>query len=248
MAEKIPGASRPPERTHGPRTNQSRTASVGVGRSVGTGPINVKTALTFGLTWSSAVVLAAGDSTRMGTPKALLAAPDGQPFVVRISRAFADAGVERVAVVTGVGPRQYCRGCCGRRHCRRPVRLVRNPDPGRGQLSSLWTGMDAAVAPDTEALLMTLVDVPMLSAATVEAVVGEWRRTQAPIVRPASGRCTGTRCSSIGRSSTSCARRRSRAAPRPWCDVTRRASSTSCRPTTAACATSTRPRTMPPPA
>src|SRR5688572_1149593 len=45
MAERIPDASRPPERTHGPRTNQSRTASVGVGRSVGTGPINVKVAL-----------------------------------------------------------------------------------------------------------------------------------------------------------------------------------------------------------
>ena len=69
--------------------------------------------------------------------------------------------------------------------------MVRNPDPGRGQLSSLWTGMAAAVTPDTEALLMTLVDVPMLSAATVEAVVDEWRRSRAPIVRPAIGAAHG---------------------------------------------------------
>ncbi len=75
----------------GHETNQSRTASVGVGRSVGTGRINVKAALT-SARMVAAVVLAAGDSTRMGTPKALLAAPDGQPFVVRIVRAFTDAG------------------------------------------------------------------------------------------------------------------------------------------------------------
>ena len=38
---------------------------------------------------------------------------------------------------------------------------------------------------------MTLVDVPMLSAATVEAVVDAWRRTKAPIVRPAVGSAHG---------------------------------------------------------
>ena len=34
---------------------------------------------------------------------------------------------------------------------------------------------------------MTLVDVPLVSPATVSAVVGAWRRTRAPIVRPARG-------------------------------------------------------------
>ena len=47
--------------------------------------------------------------------------------------------------------------------------------------------MDAVLEVDTQGLLMTLVDVPMLSAATVEAVVSEWRRSRAPIVRPAVG-------------------------------------------------------------
>ena len=49
----------------------------------------------------AAVVLAGGDSSRMGSPKALLPAPDGQLFVVRIVRAFADAGIPSIAVVTG---------------------------------------------------------------------------------------------------------------------------------------------------
>jgi molybdenum cofactor cytidylyltransferase len=138
----------------------------------------------------AAVVLAAGDSTRMGSPKALLAAPDGQPFVVRISRAFTAAGITHVAVVTGAAHPQIVEAV----HAAvlpPTVFVVRNPDPSRGQLSSLWTGMDAVVTPDTEAVLMTLVDVPMLSPATVEAVVNEWRRTGAPIVRPAIGAVHG---------------------------------------------------------
>ena len=34
------------------------------------------------------IILAAGDSTRMGSPKAVLQAPDGDSFVVRIIRTF----------------------------------------------------------------------------------------------------------------------------------------------------------------
>jgi molybdenum cofactor cytidylyltransferase len=131
-------------------------------------------------------VLAAGDSTRMGAPKALLLAPDGQPFVVRVCRAFTDAGVERVVVVTGVAHAAIAEAAAAAA-LPSTVAIVRNPDPGRGQLSSLWTGMDELVSPETEAMLMTLVDVPMVGAATVEAVVREWRRSRAPIVRPALG-------------------------------------------------------------
>jgi molybdenum cofactor cytidylyltransferase len=64
---------------------------------------------------------------------------------------------------------------------------VRNPDPSRGQISSLWVGMDAAADPGLDALLMTLVDVPMVRTSTVRAVVDAWRASHAPIVRPAIG-------------------------------------------------------------
>jgi molybdenum cofactor cytidylyltransferase len=138
----------------------------------------------------AAVVLAAGDSTRMGRPKALLPAPDGDPFVVRICRAFLDAGIEDLAVVTGAAHGQIVEAV-GRVSPPLPVRVVRNPDPSRGQLSSLWTGMEAVLTPATEALLMTLVDVPMLSAATIDAVVQAWRQSRPPIVRPAIGDAHG---------------------------------------------------------
>jgi molybdenum cofactor cytidylyltransferase len=134
----------------------------------------------------AAVLLAAGDSTRMGRPKALLPDPEGRPFVARIVRTFTSAGLDRLVVVTGAQHDAIVSaladdGLGGSASC------VRNPDPSRGQISSLWVGMDAAVTPDLDALLMTLVDVPMVRASTVRAVIDAWRRSRAPIVRPAVG-------------------------------------------------------------
>ena len=47
--------------------------------------------------------------------------------------------------------------------------------------------MDAVVNADTEGILVTLVDVPMVAVSTVTRVVTAWQRTRAPIVRPAIG-------------------------------------------------------------
>ena len=134
----------------------------------------------------AAVILAAGASTRMGSPKALLPDPEGRTFVARVARTFADAGIDRIIVVTG---QQHDAIDAALTADAPPVmpRCVRNPDPSRGQLSSLWVGLDAAAEQDAEAVLVTLVDVPMVRASTVRAVVDGWRRTGAPIVRPAIG-------------------------------------------------------------
>ena len=122
----------------------------------------------------------------MGSPKALLTTPDGRPFVASVVRAFAAAGLTNIVIVTG---RDHDAVVDAVRADAPPVlpRFARNPDPSRGQLSSLWTGMDAAVDSSTEALLMTLVDVPRIAPATIAAVVERWRSTTAPIVRPAIG-------------------------------------------------------------
>jgi CTP:molybdopterin cytidylyltransferase MocA len=122
----------------------------------------------------------------MGSPKALLPTPDGRPFVSSIVRAFAAAGIIDIVIVTG---RDHDRVVEAVRGDAPPVepRFACNPEPSRGQLSSLWVGMDAVIAPTTAAMLVTLVDVPLISPATVTAVVDTWRRTGAPIVRPALG-------------------------------------------------------------
>ena len=122
----------------------------------------------------------------MGSPKALLATPSGRPFVAAIARTLAAAGVTDLVVVTGGDHDRIVEAVRADAPSVMP-RFARNPDPSRGQLSSLWVGMDAAVTDETEGLMVTLVDVPMVSAATVTAVIGEWRRTRAPIVRPAIG-------------------------------------------------------------
>jgi molybdenum cofactor cytidylyltransferase len=133
----------------------------------------------------TAVILAAGESTRMGTPKALLLDPDNRAFVARIVRTFASADVTEMIVVTGS---QHDAIEAVLTADRPPVspRLVRNPDPARGQLSSLWAALDA-LDPTTDGMLMTLVDVPMVGVATVRAVIDAWQQQRPPIVRPAIG-------------------------------------------------------------
>jgi molybdenum cofactor cytidylyltransferase len=132
------------------------------------------------------VILAAGDSTRMGFPKALLLTRDGKPFVATIVATFAAAGISDIVVITGRDHERIVDALADEPLAVLP-RIVRNPDPSRGQLSSLLTGMDAVVTPDTPAMVVTLVDVPLLRSETVRLVVSEWRRSRAPIVRPAIG-------------------------------------------------------------
>jgi len=122
----------------------------------------------------------------MGSPKALLPAPDGRPFVARVVATLRSAGLHSIAVVTGRDHDAIVE-VLSQAGLLPQVIVARNPDPSRGQLSSLWTGMDAVVTDRSEGVLVTLVDVPMVAESTVTTVVREWQRTRAPIVRPAIG-------------------------------------------------------------
>ena len=132
------------------------------------------------------IILAAGDSTRMGSPKAALATPDGQTFVTRIVGTLRDAGVTDLVIVTG-RHHDAVVDAIARQRLLVPPRIVRNPDPSRGQLSSLLAGMDAVVTHSGDGVMMTLVDVPLVRVDTVTAVIDAWRESRAPIVRPAIG-------------------------------------------------------------
>jgi len=122
----------------------------------------------------------------MGSPKALLLTRDGKPFVTAIVATFAAAGISDIVVITGRDHQRIADALANEPWVVLP-RIVRNPDPSRGQLSSLLTGMDAVAGPDVPAMVVTLVDVPLLRSETVRLVMSEWRRTRAPIVRPAIG-------------------------------------------------------------
>jgi molybdenum cofactor cytidylyltransferase len=132
------------------------------------------------------IVLAAGESTRMGTPKALLPDQSGHPFVARVVRTFLAAGIDELVVVTGSCHDAIVSALEQDRLPAMP-RIVRNNDPSRGQLSSLWAGLDAVEHLALEALLMMPVDVPMVKASTVRTVIDAWRRGGPPLARPVMG-------------------------------------------------------------
>jgi molybdenum cofactor cytidylyltransferase len=131
-----------------------------------------------------AIVLAAGRSSRMGRAKATLPAGDGQTFLTRIVRTFLDAGVDDVIVVVGHDADAIAASFSD---SGLPARFVVNREYDRGQLSSLLAGLNAIDRPGVSAALVTLVDVPLVSASTVRTVIERYRGTRAAIVRPTSG-------------------------------------------------------------
>jgi molybdenum cofactor cytidylyltransferase len=135
------------------------------------------------------VILTAGDSSRMGSPKALLPDPSGVPFLLRILHTLHDAGVDDIVVVTGRHHDPITRMLAAAEPSPRP-RVVRNTEPSRGQLSSLQLGMSEVNGDETAGMLVTLVDIPLVGVDTVRQVVEAWRRSRAPIVRPI---CAGRR-------------------------------------------------------
>jgi CTP:molybdopterin cytidylyltransferase MocA len=130
-----------------------------------------------------ALVLAAGKSTRMGRTKALL--PLGnETFVSRIVRTFRLAGVEDIVVVVGHDAARVSEELS---RLDAPPRTIVNADYESGQLSSILAGLRTVDRPGVAAMLMTLVDVPLVSAETVRAVLMRYRTTSAPVVRPVNG-------------------------------------------------------------
>jgi CTP:molybdopterin cytidylyltransferase MocA len=129
-----------------------------------------------------AIILAAGASTRMGRCKALLpAGPAGLPFVVTLAGAMLAGGADDVVIVTAaerteIGAALDAAGI--------PARVLTNPDPERGQLSSLLIAINLIDQPGVRAALMTPVDLPRIAPDTVRAVLDAYRRTGAPLVRP----------------------------------------------------------------
>jgi molybdenum cofactor cytidylyltransferase len=131
-----------------------------------------------------AVVLAAGKSSRMGRPKALLPVDQADTFLTRILRTLQEADVEDLVVVVGHEAEAVVASVLERGLS---PRFVVNEQYESGQLSSVLAGMTFIDRPGVTAMLMTLVDVPLVSAPTVRAVIDRYRRTHAVVVRPVSG-------------------------------------------------------------
>ncbi len=123
------------------------------------------------------VVLAAGESRRMGFPKPLLEFA-GETFLDRLLLGFS-AHCSPVIAVLGYHAARVAGGI--RRASLASV--VTNPEPERGMLSSLQCGL-RAVPDDCVGAVFTPVDYPCTQPATVGALVDALIASGAPVVIP----------------------------------------------------------------
>jgi CTP:molybdopterin cytidylyltransferase MocA len=119
----------------------------------------------------------------MGSPKALLEWR-GETFLGRLARIHkvCDGGV---IVVVGHGAKEILAAASGLQD----AKIVVNPHPELGQLSSLQCGL-AALPPDAAAFLFTPVDHAPVSETTVARLLGEFEASGKPLAIP---RCRGRR-------------------------------------------------------
>ncbi len=120
------------------------------------------------------LLLAAGQSTRMGDANKLLVDVLGKPMVVHAIDAMLGSKVDPVIVVTG-HQADAVRAAIGDR----PVRLVYNPDYAAGLSTSLKAGLDA-LPEDAAGVLVALGDMPMIRARDIDRLIAAFN--------PAKGR------------------------------------------------------------
>lgn len=118
------------------------------------------------------VILAAGDSSRMGTDKALLPCPPSTGSRSPSGLTFLSAAIHSLSVSTdfvvvvagkneaALAPIAYAHGAS----------IVINPDPSRGQFSSLRVGLREVLNRGRDAAIITLVDRPPANMATVQSL------------------------------------------------------------------------------
>jgi molybdenum cofactor cytidylyltransferase len=133
---------------------------------------------------AAGVVLAAGRSQRMGTPKAMLRV-DERSFLERTVTALREGGCETVVVVAGPqgdADADAVAVAAGGLD----AAVARNRDGASEQLASLRLAL--ATLPDGVGAAVVLpVDAPTVGGMVVAALLARWRQSGAPVVLPACG-------------------------------------------------------------
>jgi molybdenum cofactor cytidylyltransferase len=124
-----------------------------------------------------AMILAAGESKRMGRPKLLL--PYGEKTIIEtIVETVVSSNVENTLIILGSDGEKI-----EEKIKNSPVKIVYNRDFRSGMLSSVQCGFKA-VPEETRAVLVVLGDQPKISADVINKLIDAYKSTGKGIVLP----------------------------------------------------------------
>ncbi len=136
------------------------------------------------------VLMAAGASSRLGTPKQLLPVA-GEPMVCRVARTALASDAAAVVVVTGAHA-EAVRAALAPLEATAQGRLVmvHHPEWARGQAGSMQAGL-AALPPAIDAVVFLPVDQPNVTAALLRRLAREWRAGAGLVAPEVNGEVRG---------------------------------------------------------
>jgi molybdenum cofactor cytidylyltransferase len=123
------------------------------------------------------IVLAAGQSSRLGRPKQLLPI-HGEPLIRHTLRRVLASSLDQVILVVGHEADDVRTAVADL-----PVACVFNPDAAAGQSTSVRAGL-AALSPEAEAAVFILGDQPGVDPNVIDTLIASWRESGAPVVVP----------------------------------------------------------------
>jgi molybdenum cofactor cytidylyltransferase len=124
-----------------------------------------------------ALILAAGESRRMGQSKLLLPYKD-KTIIETVVQNVVSSVVDNTLLVVGSGRKKI-----EEKIINYPVKVTFNPDYGLGMLSSVHCGLKA-VPCETQAVLVVLGDQPTISTATIDRLINAYKKSSKGIVFP----------------------------------------------------------------
>ena len=125
----------------------------------------------------SAIILAAGMSSRMGSPKQLLKLED-RTLIRIVTENVLASSVDEVLVVTGYLEQRVSAAIKDL-----PVKTFINTCYEQGQGTSLAVGIKALNV-KTSAFLVFMVDQPFITASLINTVIGEFEKRSSLVLRP----------------------------------------------------------------
>ena len=132
----------------------------------------------------SAILLCAGESKRLGGPKALLTI-DSKTFVRNAIEQIFKSGVEELILVTGAYQKEVeieVHKYFDPLIRLAKIKLIHNQEYKAGMMSSIQKGVKS-IAPEASAFFIALVDLPFVSHADYQNLIKEFKKTEKKLVR-----------------------------------------------------------------